>query len=194
MSEREKERTEEVPSDIGLDDSTDVDGGFDDTTKGDVGLDDSADVGLDEFGDSGLDETAGQGAGGDSSGGILRSLYGRTIGRVLSTRSLGIAVGLTLVFSFVFSIIPFLGLLGQLVGIGAAGFLYGLLASDGRYTELLVAGALVGGVSALLGNLLVVTFGSLGLLGIGLLGGALAAVGGHYFGRDFRDGLTRDVG
>jgi hypothetical protein len=46
----------------------------------------------------------------------------------------------------------------------------------------------------MLGNLLLIGFGSMtGLLGIGLLGGAFAAVVGHYFGRDFRDGLTRDI-
>ncbi len=130
----------------------------------------------------------------ESSGGIIRSLYGRTLGRVLSTRGLVVALTLTLLFSFLFSLIPFVGLLGSILGISVAGFLYGLGGSNGRYLELLVAGAVAGGGSAVLGNLLVITFGSMaGLLGIGILGGALGAVVGHYFGRDFRDGLTRDV-
>lgn len=130
----------------------------------------------------------------ESSDGIIRSLYGRTLGRVLSTRGLVVALTLTLAFSFLFSLIPFVGLLGSILGIGVAGFLYGLGGSNSRYLELLVAGAVAGGGSAVLGNLLVITFGSMaGLLGIGILGGALGAVVGHYFGRDFRDGLTRDV-
>jgi len=130
----------------------------------------------------------------DSSGGLARSLYGRTLGRVLSSRGLVVAVVLTLVFSVIFSLIPFLGLLGNLLGIGVAGFAYGLGSGHSRYLELLLAGGAVGGGSAMLGNLLLIGFGSMtGLLGIGLLGGALAAVVGHYFGRDFRDGLTRDI-
>lgn len=179
MSEREAQKTEEV------DRSVDVD------------------IGLDDF-DGSTQSTAGGHATtesrtersqtrGDSSGGLVRSVYGRTLGRVLSTRGLGVALVLTVLFSAVFSLVPFVGLLGNLAGIAAAGFVYGLASGNSRYLELGVAGGVVGGLSAFLGNLLVISFGMTALLGVGLLGGALAALLGHYFGRDFRDGLTRDL-
>lgn len=173
MSERETQRSDDVDVSEDVDLSVGVDTEFDDS--------------------AGLDEP-GPPPEGDSSGGLLSSLYGRTLGRVLSSRGLVVALSLALLFSFLFGLIPFLGLLGNLLGIGVAGFAYGLGSDARRYVELLVAGAAVGGGSAVLGNLLVITFGSMtGLLGIGLLGGAVAATLGHYFGRDFRDGLTRDV-
>ncbi|MFC7073958.1 hypothetical protein ACFQJ7_02620 [Halovenus rubra] len=149
----------------------------------DVDLNVDVDVGIDES--SPPEE--------NTSGGLARSLYGRTLGRVLSSRGLVVATVLSVVFSALFSLIPFLGLLGSLLGLGGAGFAYGAGSSESRYLELLLAGGAVGGGSALLGNLLVITFGSTVLLGLGLLGGAGAAVVGHYFGRDFRRGLTRDI-
>jgi len=130
----------------------------------------------------------------NSGGGIVRSAYGRTLGRVLSTRGLVVSVVLTAVFAVLFGLVPFVGLLGQLAGIGAAGFLYGLATRESRYLELALAGASVGTASALFGNLLVVTIGSAtALLGFGLLGGAFLGVLGHYFGRDLRDGLSREL-
>lgn len=195
MGERERQKTEEVDidgtSDIGLDESSDL--GLDDSV-GDSGLDSATDsgLGLDERSEvEGRESTAQQ----EESGGLLRSLYGRTVGRVLSTRSLGIALVVTFVFSMLFSLIPLVGLLGKLLGIGVAGFVYGLIGSSSRYPEHLLAGGIVGGGSALLGNLLVIGFGSMtGLLALGVLGGALTATVGHYFGRDMNQGLTRDIG
>jgi len=199
MGERERQKTEDIDetSDLGLDESSDL------------GLDDDSGLGLDDsVGETGLDSSAEGGLGvddrggrrgddspQDASGGVLRSLYGKTVGRVLSTRSLGVALVTTFVFSMLFSLIPFVGLLGKLLGIGAAGFLYGIVGSSNRYPEHLLAGGIVGGGSALLGNLLVIGFGSMtGLLALGVLGGALTATVGHYFGRDMRRGLTRDIG
>lgn len=130
----------------------------------------------------------------EDSGGIVHSLYSRTLGRVLSTRGLVAGLVLTALFAVLFGLVPLVGLLGQLLGIGVAGFVYGLVAGESRYLELALSGALVGTGSALLGNLLVVTLGSAtALLGFGLFGGALAAVVGHYFGRDLRDGLSREL-
>lgn len=195
MGERERQKTEEVDidgtSNIGIDESSDL--GLDDSV-GDSGLGSAADsgLGLDERSEvEGRESTVQQG----ESGGILRSLYGRTVGRILSTRSLGIALVVTFVFSMLFSLIPLVGLLGKLLGIGVAGFVYGLIGSSSRYPEHLLAGGIVGGGSALLGNLLVIGFGSMtGLLALGVLGGGLTATVGHYFGRDMNQGLTRDIG
>ncbi len=175
MSERQIQQSDEVDGSQDVDLSVDVNTGVDES---EAGFEGSADT------------TEKDG----SSAGFFRSMYGRTLGRVLSSRGLVTALALALVFSFVFSLIPFVGLLGNLLGIGVAGFVYGLGSSNSRYLELLLAGAIIGGGSAVFGNLLVITFGSMtGLLGIGLLGGAVTAIGGHYFGRDFRDGLTRDI-
>jgi hypothetical protein len=199
MGERERQKTEDVDiegtSDVSLDESSDL--GLDEDT--DLGLDDTVgDSSLDSSADTGLGGTAGRredSAQQSESGGLLQSLYGRTVGRVLSTRSLGITLVVTFVFSMLFSLIPLIGLLGKLLGIGVAGFLYGLVGSSSRYPEHLLAGSIVGGGSALLGNLLVIGFGSMtGLLVVGVLGGALTATVGHYFGRDMNEGITRDIG
>lgn len=84
--------------------------------------------------------------------------------------------------------------IGSLLGIVLAAFLYGVGSEVRHYVELVLAGAIAGGGSALLGNLVV------SLLGVGIpvvvfwaIVGALAALVGHYFGRDLRDGLTRDL-
>ncbi|SDJ50165.1 hypothetical protein SAMN05216226_104113 [Halovenus aranensis] len=172
MSERQRQQTDDV-DDVDL--SVDVGTGLDDSSGG-------------------FDEPVEPPAESDTSRGTIGSFYDRTLGSVLSSRGLVVALVVTLVFTVLSGLIPFLGLLGNILGIGVAGFVYGAIASESRYVELLVAGGVVGGGSALLGNLLVITFGSMtGLLGAGLAGGAIAAVVGHYFGRDFRDGLTREV-
>lgn len=84
--------------------------------------------------------------------------------------------------------------IGGLLGIVVAAFLYGVGSEVRHYVELALAGAIAGGGSALLGNLV------LSLLGVGIpavafgaITGALAALVGHYFGRDLRDGLTREL-
>jgi hypothetical protein len=84
--------------------------------------------------------------------------------------------------------------IGSLLGIVLAAFLYGVGSEVRHYVELALAGAIAGGGSALLGNLV------MSLLGVGIpvvvfwaIVGALAALVGHYFGRDLRDGLTRDL-
>lgn len=116
------------------------------------------------------------------------------LGSVATTRSLLVAFVLAVAGIVVFGAVPFLGVLGELLGIAAAGFAYGLGSPRRRYTETAVAGALVGGGSALLGNLVLVLAASgMTLLAVGLAGGALAGVVGHYFGRDLRHGLTRDL-
>ncbi|MFC6941553.1 hypothetical protein ACFQE8_16525 [Salinirubellus sp. GCM10025818] len=90
--------------------------------------------------------------------------------------------------------VPFLGGILGLVGIFAAGFLLGTLGRRG-YLELLVAGAATAGVGLLLDQfvLSIVADLALPLAAVGATAGALAAVLGHYFGRDLRDGATRSL-
>ncbi|WP_276272763.1 hypothetical protein [Haloarcula litorea] len=94
-------------------------------------------------------------------------------------------------------LVPFTALLGVVAG----AFVHGLLASHRRYVETAVAGAVTVGtlaVTSLLSQFLVRSVAG-GTLGVGRLFAVAAAVGlalsliGHYFGRDLRDGLTRDL-
>ena len=176
MRERESEVERDGSSGVNTDEfDTDFDrsgSGFD--------FEDSADYGF-ETAESGREEEG---------SGWLRS----RLGSVATTRSLLVALVLTVAGLVGFGAIPFLGLVGELLGIAAAGFVYGLGSSSRRYVEMAVAGAIAGGGTALLGNLVVALVASgATLVAAGLVGGALAGVVGHYFGRDLRDGLTRDL-
>ncbi|WP_254767094.1 DUF456 domain-containing protein [Salinilacihabitans rarus] len=89
---------------------------------------------------------------------------------------------------------PFAGV-GRFLGLGVAAFLVGLVGSRRRYLETAVAGASVGGVAATLDFVTVALLGgsTRTLVAAGAGAGALACLLGYYFGRDLRDGLTRDV-
>ena len=87
-----------------------------------------------------------------------------------------------------------LGVIGDLLGILVGAFLYGVGSDVRHYGELVLAGTVAGGASALLGNLVLSLVGAgVPMVAFGAVAGALAAVLGHYFGRDLRDGLTRDL-
>lgn len=179
------ERDTQIQRDV----SVDVDTSLDDDTS----LEDGTSLGDDtRLGDeTGLD---GESTPDDSSGGRIRTLLGKTVGSVVSVPSLAIAVVLTVVSMIAFGAIPLLGIVGNLLGIFVAGFLYGTASKTPRYLELALAGALAGGGSAFLGNVVLTLFGAgLPIVAIGLVGGALAGAAGHYFGQDLRDGLTRDI-
>ena len=130
-----------------------------------------------------------------SRGGVRRRLGG-----IFSPRGFLLAFALTLGGFLLGSAVPLVGavpLLGGvlgLLGIFAAGFLLGTLGRRG-YLELLVAGAATAGVGLLIDQfvLSIVADLALPLAAVGGAAGALAAVLGHYFGRDLRDGLTRSV-
>lgn len=87
-----------------------------------------------------------------------------------------------------------LGAVGSILGIALGTFLHGALASRRGYVEAALAGAVVAGGAVLL-DFLALTVAGLGLpiVGVGLFAGLVAAVVGHYFGRDLRHGLTRDL-
>ncbi|WP_086890162.1 hypothetical protein [Natrarchaeobaculum aegyptiacum] len=92
------------------------------------------------------------------------------------------------------AVIPFAGL-GGLVGAFGMAFLAGLVTSKRRYLEVITGGASAGGITGLLTTdltfAIAVSFSAPLLVGAGV--GLLASVVGYYFGRDLRDGLSRDI-
>jgi len=147
----------------------------------DVGVDVS--VGIDDA----AEETADDGSG---IGGWLRSKLG-TLG---STRGLIISLVLTVGGVLLLGGLLPLGMVGDALGIAVGAFLYGTLASESRYLEMSLAGGLVGGVWAFLGNLVLTLVGpGIPVVIVGALLGLLAAAVGHYFGRDLHKGLTQDL-
>jgi len=173
---------------------------------------------LEDLLDSGLDDDAGvasrrdeptrEDEAGPSSGlrGRLRSIVGRSVsrplasvrsrlGQLFSVRTFGTALVASIVAAIgIGFVIPFVDTLGALAGIFAVGLGFGLVGERRQYLEV----GLAGGATAALGavtEFLVVALAGRGdlvvLFGVG--SGLLAAVIGHYVGRDLRDGLTRDV-
>jgi hypothetical protein len=156
------------------------------TTDDDVDLDDEA---------SDIDAvTALDDAPADPEPDGLRDRARARIGSVVSTRALA--------FSFVFTIVGALalgsalplGIVGSLIGIFVAGFAYGTAGGTHRYLELGFAGGVLAGALTLFGNLALSLLGpGVPLAAVGFVAGAAAGGLGHYFGRDLRDGLVRDL-
>lgn len=145
--------------------------------------------------DTGIDESVERAASeeSDASGGVKSRVKGRA-GSLVSTTGLVVSLVLSIGGAVLLGAIPLVGTIGEFLGILAAGFIYGLAVETRRYVELAVAGALVGGGFALLGSLTALLLGfGVPLVAIGVVGGAAAGVVGHYFGRDLRDGLTREL-
>jgi len=115
-------------------------------------------------------------------------------GRVVSGRALVLALVTSVVGAVLVGGAVPLGTIGTLLGIVVAAFVYGTLTDSSRYFEFAVAGGAVAGVSSLLGNLTLSLLGpGAPILAVGIVAGALSGILGHYFGRDLRDGLTRDL-
>jgi hypothetical protein len=95
--------------------------------------------------------------------------------------------------------LPFLGTAGRFVGLFAATFCYGLVAERSHYVAVGVGGALAAVLGfvlqTVLGTAFVPVLAGWGpeIAGVGATAGLLVALVGHYFGRDLRDGLTRDL-
>jgi hypothetical protein len=141
---------------------------------------------LDDLGEPGSGDTA-------SSGSVRGRLRGR-IGRLFSLRAFLLQVVLVAGGVVVLGgLLPF-GTVGDVLGIALAAFAGGLATRERRYLETGLAGAAVGGLWALLGNLVIALLGvGVPVVTVGAGGGALGALLGHYFGRDLRDGLTREL-
>lgn len=143
----------------------------------------------------------------DDSGGRL-SRTRRRLGRVFSPKAflvdlvialVGVGVGSTLAGVIP---LPFLGSIGGLVGLFLAAFLVGAVRSRRQYLEVTVAGA-VAMALVVFGGTLTSVFLPVGVsllqeYGVAIVGagagtGAVVSLLGHYFGRDLRDGLTKEI-
>jgi len=108
---------------------------------------------------------------------------------------LGALVGLAILAAVGRSVVPIVSGLGGLLGAFAGAFLVGLISSKRRYAETGTAGALLGAISAIPGF---IAFG-LGIQSVATIAAIGGAVGlvvallGVYFGRDLRDGLSKDI-
>jgi hypothetical protein len=112
----------------------------------------------------------------------------------LTTRSFVVSLVVTVVFMLgVGGVVPLPG--AGLLGVFLGAFLLGLVSGKRRYLFLVLSGGLAAGLNALFGSLTLAFLAGLAapLAALGAGGGALAAVLGHYFGRDLRAGLTRDM-
>lgn len=91
------------------------------------------------------------------------------------------------------AIVPLPG--AGLLGVFTAAFLFGLASERRRYLETTVAGGVTFAASSLIGYAVIAALGGIGLPLAAIAGGVGALVGavGHYFGRDLRDGLTREL-
>jgi hypothetical protein len=98
--------------------------------------------------------------------------------------------------------IPLVGGITSLAGVAAATFVLGILAGESRYLETGLAGGVVVGANFALSLLTSAAlpigidfFQQYGLAfgGIGVVVGVGLGLVGHYFGRDLRDGLTREI-
>lgn len=136
--------------------------------------------------------------GADGSPGLRARLRERTrrgTRWVFSVRAFLGALAITLGMLVATTLLPLGDSLGSVAGLAAifvAGFALGVVGWR-RYTEVALAGGAAAAVGTILQGLALTVFSSIApstVLGAG--SGVLAAVVGHYVGRDIHDGLTRE--
>ena len=164
MAERTEERTRERSTGVDLDALSELDEG-------------------DRYGDAPTE-----------AGGRLDRLRER-LGSLFSLRSFLFGLITTVVGAVAFGlVIPFFGSVAALGGVFAVAFAFGALGGRRRYLELGLAGAATAAIGTLTEFLVVTLVGGSQLLVVfGAGSGLLAALAGHYFGRDLRSGMTREV-
>jgi hypothetical protein len=123
---------------------------------------------------------------------------GRRFRRLFSPRTFLLAIVLSVVGLVVGGAVPVVGYLGRFLGIALAAFALAVLSSRRRYVEAGLAGALAAGLGFVLGTLnsalfpVVADYG-LQIAGVGTTAGLLAALLGHYLGRDLKAGVTKEL-
>jgi hypothetical protein len=133
----------------------------------------------------------------DDAGGSRFGL-GRRFRRLFAPRTFLLAIVLSVVGLVAGGAVPVVGYLGRFFGIALAAFTLAFLVSGRRYVEAGLAGALAAGLGFVLGTLnsalfpVVADYG-LQIAGVGTTAGLLAALLGHYLGRDLRAGLTKEL-
>jgi len=138
-------------------------------------------------------------------GGRLRRVLPSAPGSLrspFSIRSFLVVLALSVVGVVAGGSIPLVGSVGQFLGLFVVAFAVGAVGSRRRYLEVGLAGAIAAGLAFVLGTLtsvfapvavrILADYG-VAIAGVGVGAGLLASLAGHYFGRDLRDGLTRDV-
>jgi hypothetical protein len=120
------------------------------------------------------------------------------LGGLFALRPFLLAVGLSLVGLVVGGSVPLIGSIGRFLGIALAGFVLAVVGSARRYAEAGIAGALTAGVGFVLSAfdtafLPIVADYGLQIAGVGTTAGLVAALLGHYLGRDLRAGVTREL-
>jgi hypothetical protein len=122
----------------------------------------------------------------------LRGRVSTRVGRLFSVRLFVAALLLSAGGIFAGNaVLPLPG--AGLLGIFVVTFLFGLVVDERRYAETALAGGIAATVSAFLDFALLAFLGSFGVpLAVGAFGVIIGALG-NYFGRDLRDGLTRDI-
>jgi hypothetical protein len=122
----------------------------------------------------------------------------RRLGGLFAPRLFLLALVLSVVGVLVGGAVPLVGVVGRLLGVALAGFVLALIASGRRYVEAGLAGALAAGLGFVFGVLdvlllpVVADYG-VQVAGVGVTAGLVAALLGHYLGRDLRAGLTREL-
>ncbi|MFB6219519.1 MAG: hypothetical protein ABEH77_10170 [Halobacteriaceae archaeon] len=127
----------------------------------------------------------------DRRDGLRGRLRARLAGAV-SARTFLLALVLSVGGAVAGGAVPLLGTVGGVLGVAGAGALLGL-AGRSAYPEVALAGFLAAGVAAFLDFLVVSLVAGPTVAAVGAGAGALGGVVGHYFGRDLRAGLTRDL-
>ncbi|WP_129113191.1 hypothetical protein [Halegenticoccus tardaugens] len=132
--------------------------------------------------------------------GLKRRLGGLFSIKVFLAALVGSILGL-----FLGGAIPLVGVLGRIAGLFAVGFVVGLVGRRRRYAEVGLAAAAAAAlvlVLSALGSFGTVTFPYLvrayaqygtAIAGVGAGTGLVVALVGHYFGRDLRAGLMREI-
>jgi hypothetical protein len=122
----------------------------------------------------------------------------RRLGGLFSLKAFLLALALSVLGLVVGGSVPIVGVVGRYLGIAIAGFVVAFVVPGRRYAEAGLAGALAAGVGVVLSAVDVVFLPVLADYGVQIAGvgaglGLAAGVVGHYFGRDLRAGLTRDL-
>jgi hypothetical protein len=143
--------------------------------------------------DVGVDVNVGIDESEESDEGGIGSWIRSKLGALGSTQGLVISMVLALGGAMAGGLLP-LGIVGNALGIFLGGFVYGMVAGEHHYLEFGLAAALIAALIAVFGNLVMTIAGPgipIVLVGAGL--GLVAGLVGHYFGRDLRAGLVRDI-
>ncbi|AUV82674.1 hypothetical protein C2R22_14330 [Salinigranum rubrum] len=124
------------------------------------------------------------------------------LGGLFSPRAFLLALAFSIVAVVAGGFVPLVGFVGRLVGLFVVAFAIGVVGKKRHYAEVGLAAALASGLGFVLGTLTSAFFPfavrllseyGVAIAGVGAGVGALAALVGHYFGRDLRDGFTRDL-